>query len=192
MQRESGEQAGVCLSFRAASGYPARVTPPRVSVHHFFQILIRSVADARAAVGADHALVPLEPWASADGETATVTVTLTGRGHLVSTHAGKQVPVLQAEVFPLPAGGALLVGRTSRANLVIDQPTISRLHAELQWREGSFCVLDKGSYNGTMVNHRVLEQGESVTLDDGDVVIFGEAQLVFGSLPHLASLVTKK
>ena len=163
---------------------------PRVIVHHLFALLKQSPEKARAAIGADHVLVPLEPWVSSDdAEEDTGAATLTGMGHLVVTGAGKQVPVLGVVCYPLGLEGPLTVGRTSSAAVIIDQPTVSRLHAEINCVGGVFSVLDRGSYNGTVVNERVLEQGEALELQNGDVVIFGEAQLVFGDLVHLAKLI---
>jgi len=161
-----------------------------LSVHELFTLLRQSIDKASEALGAKHALVPLEPWLmDPEGiEDMTGTVTLTGRGHLVATAAGRQVPVLRALAYPLK-GASLSVGRTSKADLVIDQPTVSRIHAEILLRDDGFCVSDRGSYNGTMLNNRVLDPNEVAALNDGDVVVFGEAQTVFGSLPHLASLI---
>jgi hypothetical protein len=165
------------------------VDSPHVVVHHLFELLKQSPAKARAAIGTEHVLVPLEPWVASDLEEDTGAVTLTGVGHLVATGAGKQVPVLGVACYPLPLEGPLTVGRTSTAGVVIDQPTVSRIHAEINCVGGIFSVLDKGSYNGTVLNQRVLEQGEALELQNGDVVTFGEAQLVFGDLVHLAKLI---
>ncbi len=152
-----------------------------------FALLSASVERAEAALGARHVLVPLEPWVL--GEELTDTATLTGRGRLVATRAGKQAPALAAHCLPLRTEGSWLVGRTSRAQIDIDQPTVSRQHAEIHCVEGVFSVGDRASYNGTMINHHVLEAGEALELRNGDVVIFGEAQLVFGDLPFIASLL---
>jgi len=164
--------------------------PNTLSVHALFNLLKQSVTAAREALGADHALVPLEPWATNPSE-ALMSATQTGRAHLVITAAGRQIPVLRAEVYPLAPLPLLPVGRTSKSALVIDQPTVSRMHADIvHVADGDgFEVVDKGSYNGTMVNDRVLEPNEKVQLHDGDVVVFGEAQMVFGSLSHLAQLI---
>ncbi len=181
-----GSRAESCVE--ATAGYPGGVSAQKVPVHRLFSLLGRSLDDARAAIGADHALVPLEPWESPGGVAERTNETLTGRGHLVSTHAGRQAPVLMAEVYAVSAGDSLLLGRSVRANLIIDQPTVSRLHAELSWNQGQLVVADRGSYNGTLVNDHVLEQGESRPLTDGDVLVLGETQLVFGSLSYLAQL----
>ncbi len=164
--------------------------PSSLTVRELFALLEKNVEHARAALGTGHVLVPLEPWVM--GEEPTGSVTLTGRGHLVSTHAGKQVPVLLAHCFALrDDDGAFVVGRTSRAEVEVDQPTVSRLHAQISCVRGVYSAMDRGSYNGTLVNHRVIETGEAVTLSDGDVLVFGEAQLVFGALSFIAELIKR-
>ena len=166
------------------------MAPQPLSVHSLFTLLRQSVDRAQEVLGALYALVPLEPWVlgGENVEDMTGTVTLTGRGHLVVTAAGRQVPVLRARAYPLDAD-LLTVGRSSKADLVVDQPTVSRIHAAFTRQGGLYSVADRSSYNGTMVNNRVLDPNETVSLSDGDVVVFGEAQTVFGGLPHLAQLI---
>jgi hypothetical protein len=161
----------------------------RVLVHQLFKLLKESPAKARAALGTDHVLVPLEPWVTEDGEEGPTAVTIAGLGHLVSTGAGRQVPALASAVYPLLPVEMVTVGRTSSAGMIVDQPTVSRIHAEIHCIGGVFSVLDRGSYNGTVLNQRVLEQGEAIELRNGDVVIFGEAQVVFADMEHLATLL---
>ena len=163
----------------------------RLNVQDLFALLGKSVEAARRALGAAFVLVPLEPWVSGEITANTGVLTLTGRAQMVQTRAGRQVPVLTAACFPLAGEGPLLAGRTGRTHLLVDQPTVSRLHAELRGCEGGHSVADRGSYNGTMVNNRVLEQGEVVKLADGDVVVFGEAQLLFASLDQLSELIKR-
>jgi pSer/pThr/pTyr-binding forkhead associated (FHA) protein len=68
-------------------------------------------------------------------------------------------------------------------------PTVSRHHADFTVIAGAVRLIDRGSYNGTMVNNRVLDQGEAVEVKAGDVIVFGEAQVLYGSLEHLAGLL---
>jgi pSer/pThr/pTyr-binding forkhead associated (FHA) protein len=151
--------------------------------------LKQSPAEARAIIGAEHVLVPLEPWEIDQGEETPTPLATIGAGHRVDTAAGKKVPSLATGCFPLPEAGPLTVGRLSGAGVPIRQPTVSRFHAQINCINGVFSVRDTGSYNGTVVNNRVLEQGEALALTNGDVVIFGEAQLVFGDLDSLAALI---
>lgn len=69
----------------------------------------------------------------------------------------------------------LLVGRHPGCEVVLDDPTVSRRHAELLFRDGSWVLHDVGSTNGTTVN------GVRVTrcqLRPGDHLSLGGHQLV--------------
>lgn len=69
----------------------------------------------------------------------------------------------------------LAIGRSPRAQLTIDDPFASRLHAEM-WSDGEACWLsDLGSSNGTFLNGTRV-QG-AVQVFAGDQVRIGETQL---------------
>ena len=74
----------------------------------------------------------------------------------------------------------LVIGRGRGADLVIHEPTISRAHAAVGFREGSFFVQDLGSTNGTFVNGT---RRERAPLSDGDEIQMGRLQLGV-RLPH--------
>jgi serine/threonine protein kinase len=69
------------------------------------------------------------------------------------------------------------IGRTNGNDLVISGRTVSRRHARLWFAEGHWYLEDIGSANGTLVNSTRLFQ--AVTLNDGDVVNFGDEIVVF-------------
>ena len=75
------------------------------------------------------------------------------------------------------------VGRAREADLWLDGPTVSPLHAELVRRGGFLYVADLGlSDNGTFVNGRPVGRR---LLTEGDVVCFGRvACLVGGTRPQ--------
>jgi pSer/pThr/pTyr-binding forkhead associated (FHA) protein len=70
----------------------------------------------------------------------------------------------------LPAGSVRTIGRTARADFIVDAPLISRLHCRLTAdRSGQLIVEDLGSTNGTLVNservdRRVLRAGDTLTV----------------------------
>ncbi len=68
----------------------------------------------------------------------------------------------------------LLVGRDPRCDIVLSRPTVSRQHARLVFRDGSWIVQDLESTNGTSVNH--VRVGRC-RLRPGDRIQFGD-QLV--------------
>lgn len=51
-----------------------------------------------------------------------------------------------------------ILGRGRQATLVLPHPLISRNHCEIAERDGQLVVKDLGSLNGTLVNHRRVEQ----------------------------------
>lgn len=68
------------------------------------------------------------------------------------------------------------IGRLDTNDIVIEDPMVSRLHAEIRPESGSFTVVDLGSTNGTFVG------GERVSdhrLEDGDTITVGETKLEF-------------
>ena len=74
------------------------------------------------------------------------------------------------ETFPL-TGEVTTVGRGRGVDIVLDDPSVSRLHAELVRRGEHVYVSDLGlSTNGTRVNGRPV--GKRV-LSEGDVLSFG-------------------
>lgn len=83
------------------------------------------------------------------------------------------------EVFPL-SETVTTVGRGGGVDISLDDPSVSRLHAEIVRRGSHVYVCDLGlSTNGTRVNGRPV--GRRVLLD-GDVLSFGVARTRVGGL----------
>ncbi len=162
-----------------------------LSVGELFELLARSVEATARRLGSSIILLPLEPWVFPNQDQNTRDTTLAGRAPLVKTTLGKQAPALSAWPFPVPALPTVEIGRTRQAGIRIDQPTISRIHAELVQTPGGLQLRDRASYNGTLLNGRVVGTGDVAILSDGDVVTLGETQLLFGSLQHLAKIAPK-
>ena len=73
-------------------------------------------------------------------------------------------------------GSRVVIGRSRDCDIVIDDPNISRRHAELRRQGSGWLVADLGSTNGVKVNgRRVNEQG----LQPGDEITLGLARLTF-------------
>jgi hypothetical protein len=74
------------------------------------------------------------------------------------------------------------VGRGQGVDIRLEDPSVSRLHAELIRRGPYVYLADLGlSRNGTRVNGRPIARR---VLDDGDVLSFGAARCRIGGLPH--------
>ena len=74
-----------------------------------------------------------------------------------------------------PAG--VIIGRSRDADVVIDDPNVSRRHAEVRPSGGSWIVRDLGSTNGVKVNGRRIQGPQS--LKAGDTIELGTARVTF-------------
>ena len=72
--------------------------------------------------------------------------------------------------------GIVVVGRSEECGIVLDDPNISRRHAEFRLRGPDWHIVDLGSTNGIKVNGR--EVG-SARLGDGDRITLGTTTAIF-------------
>lgn len=73
--------------------------------------------------------------------------------------------------------GTINVGRARENQVCLDDVTVSRQHAWIKAQGEDFFVFDVGSANGTFVNDERVDAPRP--LQNGDVVRFGEVELVF-------------
>lgn len=73
-------------------------------------------------------------------------------------------------------GDSMLIGRSRECDVRIDDPNVSRKHAELRRDGDEWSVVDLGSTNGIKVNGRRVE---SARLSPGDEITFGLTRLTF-------------
>jgi len=83
--------------------------------------------------------------------------------------------ILQSEgedpiTLRLPSGAVKTVGRTARADFIVDAALVSRIHCRLSAdKSDQLVVEDLGSTNGTLVNgervkRQVLREGDKLTV----------------------------
>ncbi|HMS56699.1 MAG TPA: FHA domain-containing protein [Fimbriimonadaceae bacterium] len=96
-------------------------------------------------------------------------------------------PAIQLPVLVEQAGrehpirpGVTSVGR--EGDIMVADSRVSRRHAEVKSDGGRLTISDLGSTNGTTVNGTRLEQGEVLSLNQGDTLGFGGFEMVL-SLP---------
>jgi pSer/pThr/pTyr-binding forkhead associated (FHA) protein len=77
--------------------------------------------------------------------------------------------------FPLTAE-VVTIGRDAEADVVIDEPLVSRIHARIERRGDQFVIIDLGSTNLTRVNGDVILERP---LAPGDVLRFARAYCRF-------------
>ena len=68
------------------------------------------------------------------------------------------------------------VGRDPRADILLDDSTVSRQHAVFRRENGAYTVIDAGSLNGTYVNRQRLDKA---TLKNGDEIMIGKFRLIY-------------
>ena len=74
-----------------------------------------------------------------------------------------------------PAGATM--GRSRQCDVMVDDPNVSRNHAEIRPRGGSWVLTDLGSTNGSRLNGRRLEGSE--VLKPGDEIELGTTRIEF-------------
>ena len=104
-------------------------------------------------------------------------------------------------IAALPSGSALLIsrrgpvegsrflldvdlttaGRSEKADILLDDATVSRRHAEFIRRDRRFFVRDVGSLNGTYLNR---ERVDEAPLSRGDEIQIGKFRLTFYPSPQ--------
>ncbi|HXI03700.1 MAG TPA: FHA domain-containing protein [Candidatus Saccharimonadales bacterium] len=81
-----------------------------------------------------------------------------------------------------------LIGRSRSCDLhLIRGAKLSREHARLTWTSSGFTIADAGSTNGTYVNGRRSEKGETTLLADGVTIDLGEVTVTYRTLARSPS-----
>ena len=73
----------------------------------------------------------------------------------------------------ISADERVTIGRGRSCRIHIDDPHVSKDHAEVRCRDGAWCVTDLASHNGTLLNRWQLAPNDPTILHDGDVLAFG-------------------
>lgn len=73
---------------------------------------------------------------------------------------------------------SIVIGRDDGVDVLIDNPSVSRRHAEIRLGDGGWEVEDLGSSNGTFIGGTKIQGPHSLGL--GDEIGFGKFSIVFG------------
>ncbi|MGB7201151.1 MAG: FHA domain-containing protein [Pyrinomonadaceae bacterium] len=83
----------------------------------------------------------------------------------------------------------LSIGRTGSNDLILDDVSISKIHASLVAdTDDNLSVADTGSTNGTFINDTRIAYGKAVKLIEGDRVKFGSIEVVFERVEDASAL----
>lgn len=89
---------------------------------------------------------------------------------LVNAKSGEAVPLHYWETS---------IGRSSSCDIVLSYATVSRFHAVISRRKGSWIIFDTGSKTGILVNGEKIKN--KCEISDGDSIIFGNAAYYFSA-----------
>jgi HD-GYP domain-containing protein (c-di-GMP phosphodiesterase class II)/pSer/pThr/pTyr-binding forkhead associated (FHA) protein len=89
------------------------------------------------------------------------------------------------------ADGVLRVGRLETFEIVLDDASVSRRHAEIRWTDSGWLLFDLNSTNGTFLNGIRLVKGER-RLRARDLVQFGKATLLVERLDEAVEAQVRK
>ncbi len=96
------------------------------------------------------------------------------------------LPTDTERLIALPGENITLGRSPAEAHVVIDHPSISRLHARIRCRApGEYWLYDEGSASGTYLNYQRLGLTPRL-LEDGCVLQFGQVRALFRLLPEAA------
>ena len=70
----------------------------------------------------------------------------------------------------------VVLGRSRECDIQIEDPNVSRRHAELRQEGASYWIVDLGSTNGLEVNGKRVKRAK---LNDGDTITVGSTEVRF-------------
>ncbi len=180
--REIDDQRSVDVRGRTVVPNAFRIMLSPADHDQFAEIhdaLVRELADAAREYAREegyHFMGPVSIELLADERRRTGTFLVEARMRAGAGGAGAGSLVLPTgQRVPL-AEHVVTIGRLPECEVKLDDPNVSRRHAELTPSGDSFLLRDLGSTNGTKVNGiRVVER----QLEDGDEIMIGNTRLRF-------------
>jgi pSer/pThr/pTyr-binding forkhead associated (FHA) protein len=106
---------------------------------------------------------------------ATEAVSAQEAEELGLAHQPRALLVVGGTRHQIPPDGAVL-GRSRDCEITIEDPNVSRRHAQVRLENGSWSIADLGSTNGIEVNGERVDQA---MLESGDRIVLGRTELVF-------------
>lgn len=102
--------------------------------------------------------------------------TTTGQRRVEAPRQGGRALLVSEDKRTVITGEPFVIGRSRECDLVLDDPNVSRRHAELRREDGAWAVRDLGSTNGIKLNGQRSRGG---LLNPGDEITLGLSRLTF-------------
>jgi Protein of unknown function (DUF3662)/FHA domain len=106
---------------------------------------------------------------------ATAAVSADEAEELGLAHEPRAVLKVSGKRHELSRDGAVL-GRSRECDITLEDPNVSRRHAEVRLEDGAWWIVDLGSTNGIEVNG---ERVDRARLDNDDRIVLGRTELAF-------------
>jgi Protein of unknown function (DUF3662)/FHA domain len=168
-------------------GY-ALITPPRVVMRTDADLAIGEFGIATRTV--EPVGAPLEPEAPPPPPVPSgATMIYKARAPAETQAVAPEELGVEREVVTLTIDGrrrtlterSVVLGRSRESDIRVDDPNVSRRHAELRQEGATYWLVDLDSTNGTELNGKRVSRAK---LSDGDRITVGSTEIVFGrSLP---------
>ena len=82
-----------------------------------------------------------------------------------------------ATLPPMSSRDSFVLGRSPDCDVVIDEETVSKTHARIDWQDGAATLSDLGSSNGLLLN--TVKVKGTVKLGDNDLIALGTVEMFF-------------
>ncbi|MCH2202779.1 MAG: GGDEF domain-containing protein [Fuerstiella sp.] len=117
---------------------------------------------------------------------ADTRIELSGSANAVSTTDG---PGCLLQIYPVPdipglmrlGSGRSVLGRDDTCDITIDDSSVSRMHATVEWSNDTYCITDLNSTNGSWINGTKL--APQTPLAGGELIRLGNTILKFMMSP---------
>jgi hypothetical protein len=106
----------------------------------------------------------------------TMVYSTTGARRVESPRVATRALLVGEDKRTVVSGDPFVIGRSRECDLVLDDPNVSRRHAELRREDGGWAVRDLGSTNGIKLNGQRSRGGR---LTPGDEITLGLSRLTF-------------
>ena len=83
--------------------------------------------------------------------------------------------VFSGQIYPIKKA-VIKVGRMLENDLVLQDPLVSRFHAEIRYEDGKFYIVDLDSTGGTYLNNKPVTKS---ILFSGDIILLTQIPIMF-------------
>ncbi|QLA14667.1 FHA domain-containing protein [Desulfolutivibrio sulfoxidireducens] len=153
---DAGGKAGVSVGGQRVSGSRPLADGDTVEVEDFRITVGISAPEASAADAPDRTRFRPRPTFVGEGPNAVEVMEGPGQGTIRRFEA------------------RVMIGRSARCDLVLDDPTVSREHLLIEFRDGRFKAVNQNPNNATLKNGAPIQ---SAVVATGDILTIGPARL---------------